>query len=128
MAHNSQAALIATSETIAVTDALSVHPITVIPPLCFLGALTADLDTIVTATTITWGIAVNANGNHLITDMVPVNIAPGVAVVVPNKGSANDFVGILYRELADSVPGSLFLVVQCNAGTCNMVVSLTCET
>ncbi len=95
------------------------------PDRCFVSHVSLELDTIVTAATVSWYLCEDSAGDIPLTNVVTTNI------VDEGSGSAEGgfgaLVGMAYERSAQGTKGSLYLRAKLNAGTANAIGKLRVE-
>jgi len=118
---------IATSAAaIAVTTTEQAVALTTVPDQCMLSFLHGKIDTIASsAATITWALAYDSGGDDLLTDRVAETI--GIGMTTATDGGVNTVLDRPHKTSAGGTAGSLWILVACDTGTCNLTPELHCQ-
>ena len=121
---------IARATITTLTSTETIAALSVVKNSRFLGSLKGVITSrsVVGVDEITWAVARDALGKHLITDRVAVAITAASGAAAATDGAVNSWVGELYsQDWTHGVPDQLYIVLKTNTGTCDIVVELTIE-
>lgn len=88
-----------------------------VPDDCLLGWLAVELDTVSTAVSVTWFLALDAGGDQPITDAKTTTIV--VAATTSGDGGFAVALDLDYYRPSTATGGTLYWVAKTNAGTAN---------
>ena len=93
-----------------------------IPNICDLAYLHGQLDTIVTAATLTWFVAFDEDGDIALTDEVTETIKTGEDDAT--NGAIATILNLPHRLSGIGTLGTLYIFAKVDAGTCNLTPRL----